>query len=292
VGHGIDTAASSSHRIGALPLDQNPTPPISGIRLEARAESAPRAAPLAIRTEFERFELKYWIDERTATQVQRACAPHVSCDPFTRSKELQRNVSLYLDTPLLRFYEAHVGAAEDRFKLRVRSYGDPASPVSFLEVKRKRKTVTLKTRAGVATDDVSRALGGRADVRLRAPSDRRNLDMFLFLAARFRVEPKVVTGCYREAFASRNRWEDARVTFDREVSYQPARGARLDLPRDRWIPLGPTPHTYFGARMVMLELKFRGAPPWWMTELVTNLGLKRTAFSKYTSAIEHLRRRG
>lgn len=243
--------------------------------------------PLLIRV-FERFEFKYWVTDAVAHEVADFIRPYLVPDVYA-GRVVQRNTSLYLDNDALDFWHCHVDDAPDRFKLRVRMYGDPPEGPAFFEVKRKIKNVIVKRRVRVAHDDVKPLLDGTWTKlpSLRA-DDLRTLESFLYLMAVHRASPKVAVACEREAYRAANAEEDTRLTIDRDIVYQPygladfdsvskKEGLAIDTERE---------HTYAGHR-VMLELKFRNAAPEWMRDLSSRLSLWRAGYSKYVSAVRH-----
>jgi hypothetical protein len=256
------------------------------------ARRAPRADEIRlVRTWFERFEFKYWCSEATAARIETFASPYMRADRFA-SAGPQRNTSLYLDSYGYRFYEMHKNFAPDRLKLRVRTYGEPFGPVAFCEIKRKVKTMTFKQRAGIPLGRVKDVLGGRVDVRECARADRDVLRTFVRFQAVYRASAKVFVTCMRAASESRTPGEETRMTLDRDLAWQPARHGQLEPERRAWrnIP-DPDGRLVLGQRRVLLELKFTGAPPRWMVELVSAFQLERHAFSKYTGAVEALRGR-
>jgi VTC domain len=105
-----------------------------------------------------------------------------------------------------------------------------------------------------------------------------------------RVAPSVIIASYREPFMSKTPGEDVRMTIDREISYQPARGPDLGGRPGAWVTLrGPDQRSYYGKGRALIELKFRGTAPAWMGEAVARFDLRREAFSKYASAVAHLK---
>ncbi len=242
-----------------------------------------------VKTTFERFEVKYWLPEPVAALFVEFAKPYLAASPFNAAGSFQRNTSLYLDTPTFKFFHDHIEGIPSRIKLRVRGYGDPPRGLAFFEVKRKVKTVTLKTRATLPISRVRDVLRGRADPRECKAHERAHLGTFVSLARFHRAEPVVVIGAYREAFASRLPGEEVRVTLDREIAYQRPRGWELTCDPKLWRPITPIGRRRSaGLGWALLELKFLGTPPVWMGEIVSRFGLQREAFSKYTSAIQLL----
>jgi VTC domain len=245
------------------------------------------AAPVE-RLLFERYEYKYWVPKAVAMSAVRFAAPYLAPDVYgdAAGGACQRNTSLYLDSPRLDFYNAHLESEPDRLKLRIRRYGSPVRGSAFFEIKRKVKSVIVKKRAKVPAELVAEILAGHAQMPLLpSQSDHEHLEAFLYLQTIYRAEPLVLITCIREAYMARDRYEDVRFTVDSEIAYQPARGASFDLPEQSWTRIdGTRQHGDDGGR-VLIEMKFSGTAPLWMQELVERLGMWRGAYSKYVSAV-------
>jgi hypothetical protein len=275
---------------GAAPNDRE-----GPLRSEPRNRTpAPAAATnQAIRTAFERFELKYWVTERLAQRVLDFALPSLKRDAHAVTKDDQRNTTLYLDTRGFQFCENHLQLSPDRTKLRIRAYGRPLGKLAFFEVKRKVKVITLKERLALPMGEVENVLS-RRPIRCELSDEaRRTLGDFIFQMCLHRAQPKVFVSCFREAFESRIAGEDVRLTVDRELMYQAADGFGFNPVEGRYSPIleGDDSRPSHGSRRAMLELKFNGTPPRWMTELVRHFNLQREAFSKYTTAALQLRGR-
>lgn len=274
---GARTGAADARRSG--PRNLAPTPAVGAVP--------------AIRTAFERFELKYWITEPLARRVLDFAMPYLKRDAYAVTREAQRNTTLYLDTRGFRFCENHLNLSPDRSKLRIRAYGRPYSKLAFFEVKRKVKTITMKERFALPINEVENVLSRRPIGCDVSPAAQRTLGDFVLQMCLHRAEPKLFVACFREAFESRCPGEDVRLTIDRELVYQHSRGFGFTPDERRWVDLhdGDDSRTAFGQRRAMLELKFNGTPPRWMVELVRHFNLQREAFSKYTTAALQLRGR-
>jgi hypothetical protein len=261
--------------------------PTTSQQSPASAQSAPAPRP-AILTGFERFELKYWVPEDVARQVTEFASPYMKIDAFSEPGIGQVNTSLYLDTPDLMFARLHMDGSPNRFKLRVRRYGDPPSGPGFFEIKRKVKAVILKKRAVLPWEaGVELLAGSFAPLScVTRESERKNLESFLYLLTLYGAEPKVLIRAYREAYAANDPEEDVRITFDRRIVYQPAAGLEMQPSNRCWIPLDRFVEHGFHGRRVMCELKFRNTAPLWMSELVHRLDLWRVGYSKYITAIQ------
>jgi hypothetical protein len=233
--------------------------------------------PLVTMVSFKRQELKYWLPEPVAQRVHLFAAPFVEHDPAAGHLGRQRVTSLYLDTPGLDFYRWHLASAADRFKLRVRYYGDSPGDTVFFEVKRRVGRLVDKRRAPVLSANLAGLLAGTSASREATQAE--HLRRFLYLMNLHRATPKLVVTCFRLAYRSRESWDKARATLDREISFQVASPATLFGDLGRWRP-APAPGP--GA---LLELKFSEHLPWWMNALASRLARYRIAYSKYVAAM-------
>ncbi len=224
-----------------------------------------------------RYELKYLISERVAAQVRAGLSPFCELDAHSaRAPDRQYVIrSLYLDTPGHRLYRASREGLASRFKVRIRQYA--AAGPTFLEIKSKAGAVVRKTRASVGGDFLPHVVG---PLLPDAPPNER--------AFRARVDglglaPALLVRYEREAWASVvDRY--ARVTFDRRIACQPARGYDLGGDAGAWLPLDD--RDTMGAGAVLLELKSALDVPRWMASLAERLELRRTGFSKYCNGLE------
>ncbi|MFQ5505096.1 MAG: VTC domain-containing protein [Planctomycetota bacterium] len=226
---------------------------------------------------FRRHECKYLIPESAAGELRRFIAPYTEPDPHANEQfhGSYRVLSLYLDTPKLRLYrETREGLAE-RIKLRIRSYGKRDSAPVFLEVKRRRNRLVLKSRARIGRGQMRELLaGGAPDVGKLEGSC---YDEFLCWIARYGARPVVHVGYEREAHVGCFD-RGLRVTLDRELRCASAdEGWRLESAELDWVePL---------TDRVILELKFDHAFPSWMRDLTRQLKLQRVSFSKYGHSV-------
>jgi hypothetical protein len=253
----------------------------------AEAKAQPPKAPPAVTTAFERFEIKFWVPEYVAQEITRFAAPYMKIDAFSVPGIGQHNTSMYLDTPDLLFARLHLAKSPDRFKLRVRRYGDPPDGPGFFEIKRKMKTIIFKRRAVVPWHAARALLVGDFDALscVTNPAEKKSLEAFLHLMTLHGAEPKVIVQSHREAYAANDPLEDVRLTFDRQIVYQPVHGSDFQPSNRGWIPIDRFVEHGQHGRRVMTELKFRSVAPWWMSELVHRLDLWRVGYSKYIAAI-------
>lgn len=249
------------------------------------APDRPGEGPLPV---LERYELKFTIPPPLVEEISAFVRPYCFLDRFSQASEdgfYQVN-SLYFDSPDFLFLRRRLSRVENRFNMRVRSYGPRPVLPYFLEVKQKRGDVIRKYRARVREADLEGVLDPAREDRdyLVDPREAGAADLFRRLAHTYNAVPVVMTGYRRKAFISA--CDDyARVTFDAGLRYMAQGGYRpLDVEGAR----APSdPETLFDeGTSVILELKcYAKYVPLWMVDLIRRFELRRRGFSKYSAGM-------
>ncbi len=234
----------------------------------------------------ERYEMKYRIPRDLVAPIREVVRGVCKRDKEAGENGRYRIASLYLDSPGRRLYHETVNRAPQRFKLRVRRYD---SGPAFLEVKHRVKDIVRKTRVRVPFTAWPNAFHNLHAIEALdlPPARRREFEDFTARCLKLQAEPATVVRYEREAWVTTVA-DYGRVTFDfRLVGAAPV-GWSLPMNDDdaSWRP-ADTPRR-FGLHEsgVVLELKCTLAVPFWMTDLVSRFGLRRSGFSKYASALQ------
>ncbi len=237
----------------------------------------------------QRREYKYLVDEATVTEIRRYIAGICTIDPYADSRGRYVIDTLYFDTPQLHSYWSTMQDADDRYKLRVRTYPSAGLGPVFFEVKRRVSESILKTR-GMYRGAWDQLLTLTTPELLAAiePKHRPAIDNFICFYHRSGMTPSILVRYEREPYFSLID-EYARVTFDRSISFQPASEYAVTPKDEHWRYVddaagqrGLAP----AASSVLLELKFTNLVPGWMRRMVHTLDLQRLAFCKYTRAVD------
>lgn len=231
-----------------------------------------------------RTELKYCVPDEIAEHTVRVASVFLPPEVHARLPRVQRITSLYLDTPQLSFLDWHRERLPDRFKLRIRAYGEHPYDVLFAEVKRKAFGMVHKRRALLPADALAPVLEGR----IPGSDDLEHahaLSEFLWRTVAFGASPKVLLSCVRESLRASAPGDETAVTVDRDLVCQPARRLPGDPRAWRRMPLPRSDGT-----PVLLEMKYGDHPPAWMLPLLLQLRPYRVSFSKYLTAMSHLSR--
>jgi hypothetical protein len=235
-----------------------------------------------------RHECKYLVSETTARAMRASVLPFVAPDAHAAIQPGHSYpiVSLYLDSASLALHRETIEGQLDRFKLRVRSYGDEPAAQVFLEVKRRHDRVVNKLRCPVARLDATALLARHADLAAAALADPRHQRAraeFMRLMLRFDARPTVLVRYDREAYVGAFD-PSVRVTFDRRLA-----AARTERPEVRM--QGPAFSVVEGS-LVIVELKFDDRCPSWLAAAVQTHGLRRRSYSKYSMSMAATSRRG
>jgi len=228
-----------------------------------------------------RYEMKYLVTEIEAAAMTNYIRPFLEYDKYSK---LQRGgmypiVSLYLDSSDFRLCRESLFGVKNRFKLRIRSYTDEPEYPRFFEIKRRINRVILKSRARVMDQDIHSLLKGRRLAPQGYTTDEAALSQFQLYAASIHAGPLVLIKYLRQAFesASANR---VRVTFDRQLCYKVTHEPRVYMGGSGWVENDMT------AGYAILEIKFTGVYPVWLTRLVRAFNLEARSISKFATSVE------
>jgi len=228
-----------------------------------------------------RYEMKYVITESKAEAIRQFIKPYIQPDRYSK---LQRGgwypiVSLYLDSPDLRLCRETLTGQKNRFKLRIRSYTDEPDYPRFLEIKRRVNNVIIKSRARIANQDVEPFLAGLPLAPQSFKTDINVLNQFQLYVRSIDARPMVLVRYMRQAFESDSE-NRVRVTFERELCYCVTTKPEVRLGGSGWQV------NFLTIGFVILEIKFNGCYPPWLTRMAQYLNLWQRPVSKYVTSIQ------
>lgn len=253
---------SASHENSFAPPFRVVSPPIDG------ADSASPALQSAAAGLRGAYELKFLLTHEQAALVQTAArqmlSPDAHGDPSIAGSYLVN--SLYTDTPEFDVY--YRSPRFRRRKLRLRRYG--AEPTIWLESKRKQQGLVQKRRFPLMETGL--------DDYFRTPQPDVNHGWFRTRLERQQLQPVCQLTYVRAAYIGQTAGETIRLTIDRQLQATLAEGWTIPT------ALLGGPDLLEGAHI--LELKFRGALPSFFRNLVQELRLQPTGFSKYRTCVD------
>lgn len=222
---------------------------------------------------FERYELKYMLDQTQKEAVMAAVSEHMRPDEYGRSTVC----NLYFDTPDFRLIRHSIEKPVYKEKLRLRSYGRATEEGNvFLELKKKYKGVVYKRRIDMPERDATNYLSGFG---LQRPPTQiiREIDYCVSLYKN--LAPAVYISYEREAYYGKDDPE-LRITFDEDLLW---RNTDLDLTSEVYgYPLLEPGQT-------IMEVKIPGSMPLWLSRSLCTNRIYRSSFSKYGEAYRTIR---
>lgn len=226
-----------------------------------------------------RYELKYRISESKAQAIAQFIEPHLPLDHYSRVQPTGAYpiVTLYLDSHDFQLCRQTLEGQKNRFKLRVRSYTDKPDYPRFFEIKRRMNAIVIKSRARVMHQNVSALLCGWSLPRQEYRADQDTLSQFQLYMKSLNARPVILVRYVRRAYEgdSENR---VRVTFDRQLECKLTSLPEVTFDRDDWRP--------HHLNAVILEVKFTGRYPIWLSRMIKCFDLRRQSFSKYVNSLK------
>jgi hypothetical protein len=230
----------------------------------------------------QRFERKYFINERQALQVREFIKNYLVLDDFSANTPGHAYPvhSIYLDSDDLMTYWATVHCEKKRFKLRVRYYDDNPEGPLFFEIKRRENECILKQRGLVHRSQGALLLAGHVPgpqhLIKNHPSHLAAVQRFCYLMLRIKARPMEHVAYLREAWVSKQN-NSVRVTVDRQVRGEPRHQPVFTTQMEN--PIHP-----FGKQNV-LEIKFTDRFPDWLNVMVRQFDLLQTGAPKYCGSV-------
>ena len=214
---------------------------------------------------FKRYEKKYLVNEDQYQLLRKHLAEYMEVDQY----DWTTICNIYYDTPDYRLIRTSIEKPVYKEKLRLRTYGVPTqdSP-SFIELKKKYKGIVYKRRMTIPYQQAYAWLSQEPDSACDGQIEE---EICWFRRFYHNLQPAVAL-CYDRLALFGIENKNLRVTFDRNIRW---RTSHLDLEAgDEGTYLLPE-HCY------IMEIKIPGAMPMWMADMLDQLELYPTSFSKY-----------
>lgn len=223
---------------------------------------------MAYQDVFKRVEKKYLIDEEKYNQLFDRIRDYITPDKYGESTIC----NIYYDTPDHRLIRRSLEKPVYKEKFRIRSYGVPTKQSEvFVELKKKFKGVVYKRRAGMTLEQID---GFVNENKLFGNHQQIEKEIQYFLHFYREVAPAMYLSYDRTAYYVTDNPE-LRITFDTNITY---REEELSLDKGVW----GTKLLNKGERV--LEIKIPGAMPVWLADILADLKIYPTSFSKYGRA--------
>lgn len=221
------------------------------------------------------FEIKFLLDDATASKVQAWARRHLRADPHGETPDSGEYgvTTLYLDTT--DFAVFHRSPELGGAKHRVRRYG--SEPHCWLERKVRRGNSVRKRRVRVALDAVAKLAGVAAPLA----ADGRVADWFEAEVRHHALAPVCAIAYRRTAFFGSGDQGGYRMTLDRGIAGVARAAWDVADVRDGVAIASASINGSHAPPPIVCELKFRDALPNLFKQLVAELLLESSSFSKY-----------
>jgi len=237
----------------------------------------------------ERYELKFTIPMDLIQPVSDFASVYCSPDKYSLNTPdgFYRVNNLYFDSPNYHFLYQRLYGSDNRFNMRVRSYGDTPAMPYFLEIKQKKGGIIRKYRSPVFDSNWYKVFtepGFESKEYINNDSKTKNRNLFQRLLYTYNASPKVLTQYIRKAWVS-DVDDYARVTFDIDLRYMHETNYNL-VPDDEIMASCDLENAFDPGCSVILELKcYTQYVPLWMIDLIRYFDLQRRSFSKYMTGL-------
>ncbi len=218
---------------------------------------------------FSRYEKKYLLTEAQYQSISSVIADHIDLDAFNREHGLYTICNIYYDTPDDQLIRKSLSKPVYKEKLRLRSYGVPAScDRGYLEIKKKFKGKVYKRRTPIIIEEADSLAREGILPSNKELCNLQVLDEIAFFVSRYDLKAKAYIAYDRLAFGQ----DDLRVTFDTNI-----RTRRKELS----LPLGDHGERLLDDDLWLMEVKVSQSMPLWLSELLSAEHVFSQSFSKY-----------
>lgn len=221
---------------------------------------------------FNRYEHKYKLDSITFSKVLEVLDKHMEMDLHCENHSFYTIANIYYDTCDSALIRESLSKPKYKEKLRLRSYGVPDMDSKvFLEIKKKFDGLVNKRRTTLELGEAYDFLEtGKAPEIKDYMNGQVVRELEYFMKVRDLV-PQVYIAYDRLAYFEKGN-DDLRISFDTNI-----RTRRHDLALEK----GDHGKRLLDDDMWLMEIKTSRAMPLWLCELLGELEIYRTSFSKY-----------
>ena len=221
---------------------------------------------------FNRYEHKYMLDKETYQKVTDVLGTHMELDKYNVGGRPYVIANIYFDTKDDYFIRRSLEKPIYKEKLRLRAYGVPdENDKVFLELKKKCNGIVNKRRTVLQLGEAySFAKTGKMPPQKSYMNAQVLKELAYFLNC-YELKPKVYLAYDRMAYFE-NGNPDLRISFDTNIR---TRRAALKLESGDFGE--PLLHTEY----YLMEIKTSLSKPLWLADMLSELNIRRTSFSKY-----------
>lgn len=221
---------------------------------------------------FNRYEHKYLMDRTTYEKVLEIMDLHMTLDKYNKNKKPYTIANVYYDTPDDYLIRKSLSKPVYKEKLRLRAYGVPDTDTKvFLEIKKKYNGIVNKRRSVLTLSEAYSLLQTGKIPVVKDYMNGQVLKEIEYLLSHYDLLPKVYLAYDRIAYFEQGN-PDLRISFDMNI-----RSRRYNVALES----GDFGDNLLDSSTYLMEIKTSRAKPLWLTNMLTELNIKRQSFSKY-----------
>lgn len=221
---------------------------------------------------FNRYEHKYMLDYETFLKVRAVMDEHMVLDSYNKDYEPYTIANIYYDTVDDYLVRRSLSSPVYKEKLRLRSYGVPKRTEQvFLEIKKKLDGIVNKRRTSLLLYEAYDFLDSGTLPEPKPYMNTQVLKELTYFMRLYDLEPKLYLAYDRIAYFETGN-PDLRISFDMNI-----RSRRYDLRLEK----GDYGEALLPEDRYLMEIKTSLAKPLWLTNMLTELNIRRRSFSKY-----------
>lgn len=221
---------------------------------------------------FNRYESKYLMDSQSFQEIYNRLLDYMELDEYNKNDQFYSISNLYFDTDQHSIIRSSLAKPKYREKLRLRAYGVPKPDAKvYLELKKKVFGLVNKRRTGLTLGEAYEFVRTGVEPELKPYMNKQVIQEIKYFLGRYELQPKVYLAYDRIAMFCKNN-RDLRITFDTNI-----RSRRYDL----LLEAGDHGELLMAKDQWLMEVKAEKTVPVWLAQLLSELGMFRTGFSKY-----------
>ncbi|MGN0150596.1 MAG: polyphosphate polymerase domain-containing protein [Clostridia bacterium] len=226
---------------------------------------------------FNRFENKYMLDTKTFEKICKVMDEHMVLDGYCTNHQYYTISNIYYDTPDNSLIRESLSKPVYKEKLRLRAYGVPDIDTRvYLEIKKKFNGLVNKRRTVLRLDEAYGFLATSKKPELQNYMNEQVLNELDYFLNKYNLEPKVYIAYDRIAYFEKDN-DDLRISFDTNI-----RTRRYDLS----LEAGDYGEKLLPDDVWLMEIKTSRAMPMWLCDMLTELQVYHSSFSKYGTEFE------
>lgn len=222
---------------------------------------------------FMRYELKFIVTQEQYDALIPRLLEHMKPDAYCRNGKDYSIYNVYYDTKDNCIIRSSLAKPYYKEKLRLRSYTSPTPPDGqvFLEIKKKTGGIVHKRRAVMTLEEASKFIETGQRPQAVTYIDAQVISEIDFFLQQNKVRPAAYIGYRRRAFFGKED-KNFRITLDYNIR------TRRD---DVCLSAKCSGESLLEKDQYLMEVKIPGAVPMWLAELLSELHIYKTSFSKY-----------